>query len=111
MVVLQQVSLSHRFNIARSRQAIQVACSIMSSGGPSVQAESITCLQQLHMFAPKHTDLGQLVPELVSLLTSPHLSLRRSAVSCLRQLAQRDAVVVCELTSDITVNSVKVGYK
>jgi len=59
------------------------------------------------MFAPKHTDLNQLVPELVSLLTSPHLSLRQSAVSCLRQLAQRDAVVVCELTSDITVNSVK----
>lgn len=41
-----------------------------------MQAEALACLQQLHMFAPSHLDLGTVVPELVALLTSPHLSLR-----------------------------------
>ena len=68
----------HRIFSDRSRQAIQVACSIMSTGGPTVQAEAISCLQQLHMFAPIHTDLNQLVPELIHLLTSSHLTLRRA---------------------------------
>lgn len=34
-----------------------------------VQAESISCLQQLHMFAPRHVELSTLVPILcVSIL-------------------------------------------
>jgi len=92
---------------ARSRQAIQVACSIMSSGGPTVQAEAISCLQQLHMFAPSHTDLTQLVPELIHLLTSSHLTLRRAGVACLRQLAQREALTVCEIAVGMTNQPVK----
>lgn len=29
-----------------------------------VQAEAIACLQQLHMFAPRHVNLSSLVPNL-----------------------------------------------
>lgn len=91
-----------------------------------VQAAAISCLQQLHMFAPRHVNLSSLVPCLcvrqrqvednqqqfhfvlmlkpVSLLgcgtqvhlSSSHLLLRRAAVACLRQLAQREAAEVCE---------------
>ena len=93
---------------ARSRSAIQVACSIMASGGPTVHAEAISCLQQLHMFAPSQTDLQLLVPELVSLLTSTHLSLRRASVACLRQLVQREAALVSDLTNKLTNLPVKV---
>lgn len=32
---------------------------------PAVQAEAITCLQQMHMFAPRHVNLSTLVPVLV----------------------------------------------
>ena len=93
----------------RSRSAIQVAASIMSSGGPSLQAEAIACLQQLHMFTrpgPRDCDrlqLSDLVPDLVMLLTSPHLGLRRASVACLRQLAQREAVAVCEVASGVNL--------
>ena len=90
-------------SILSLRSAIQVAASIMSSGGPSLQAEAIACLQQLHMFTrpgPRDSDrlqLSDLVPDLVMLLTSPHLGLRRASVACLRQLAQRENVAVCEV--------------
>lgn len=91
-----------------------------------VQAAAISCLQQLHMFAPRHVNLSSLVPclcvsrnefqaarklALLCLhlntlflpycgaqvhLSSSHLLLRRAAVACLRQLAQREAAEVCE---------------
>lgn len=32
---------------------------------PLVQAEAIACLQQMHMFAPRHVNLSTLVPMLV----------------------------------------------
>ncbi|XP_047496501.1 HEAT repeat-containing protein 5B-like isoform X1 [Penaeus chinensis] len=63
---------------------------------PLVQAEAIACLQQMHMFAPRHVNLSSLVPMLVRKLSCNHLLLRRSAVSCLRQLSQREAWEVCE---------------
>ena len=31
---------------------------------PVVKAEAIVCLQQLHMFAPRHVNLSSLVPVL-----------------------------------------------
>ena len=34
---------------------------------------------------------------LVNLLLSPHISLRRASLSCLRQLSQREAREVCEM--------------
>ena len=61
-----------------SRSDILLAAGVLQTGGPAVQAEALACLQQLHMFAPTHLDLGTVVPELVALLTSPHLSLRCS---------------------------------
>ena len=61
-----------------------------------VQAEAINCLQQLHVFAPSHINLGTVVRKLCVNLSSPHLLLRRATVACLRQLSQREAKEVCE---------------
>nr|CAD7398135.1 unnamed protein product [Timema poppensis] len=63
---------------------------------PLVQAEATSCLQQLHLFAPRHVNLSSLVPTLCRTLSSNHLLLRKAAISCLRQLAQREAKEVCE---------------
>ncbi|CAD6229545.1 GSCOCG00012105001-RA-CDS, partial [Cotesia congregata] len=63
---------------------------------PLVQAEATGCLQQLHLFAPRHVNLSSLVPTLCRTLSSNHLLLRKAAISCLRQLAQREAKEVCE---------------
>ena len=64
-----------------------------------VQAEAINCLQQLHVFAPSHINLGTVVRKLCVNLSSPHLLLRRATVACLRQLSQREAKEVCEYAS------------
>ncbi|CAF4512282.1 unnamed protein product [Rotaria sp. Silwood2] len=63
---------------------------------PIVQAEAIQALQQLHLFAPRHVNLSNLVPELIKALKCRDLSLRRACVSCLRQLSQREAKEVSE---------------
>uniref|UniRef100_A0A3B4DQ08 HEAT repeat-containing protein 5B n=1 Tax=Pygocentrus nattereri TaxID=42514 RepID=A0A3B4DQ08_PYGNA len=91
--------------ISTIRSSCLVGCAIMQDHSDSlVQAAAISCLQQLHMFAPRHVNLSSLVPCLcVSLLLilsivhlcSSHLLLRRAAVACLRQLAQREAAEVC----------------
>ena len=47
------------------------------------------------MFSPSSVDLSSLVPYLCRLLASNHSVLRRSAVSSLRQFAQREAAEVC----------------
>ena len=60
-----------------------------------MQAEAISCLQQLHMFAPKHVDLSAIVPNLCHLLQSNHLVLRQASVSALRQFSQRESKEVC----------------
>lgn len=58
--------------IAMARMYCLVCCAIMQDHPDSlVQAEAITCLQQLHMFAPRHVNLTSLVPHLcVSLICS-----------------------------------------
>ncbi|GIY21291.1 HEAT repeat-containing protein 5B [Caerostris extrusa] len=72
---LQGNSLS----VCTTRSSFLVACAIMQDhSDPLVQAEAISCLQQLHMFAPRHVNLTNLVPTLCP-------------VACLRQLAQREA--------------------
>uniref|UniRef100_A0AAY4A7U5 HEAT repeat-containing protein 5A n=1 Tax=Denticeps clupeoides TaxID=299321 RepID=A0AAY4A7U5_9TELE len=90
--------------------ALRGACLVASaalqdSADCVLQAQAISCLQQLHLFSPQHLDLAQLVPSLCEVLLdysvlmnlcSPYLCLRRAVVSCLRQLAQREAVEVCE---------------
>ena len=79
-----------------SRWSLLCGCGLVQQhSDPFVQAEAVTCLQQMHMFAPRHVNLSSLVPMLVQKLSSNHLLLRRAAVSCLRQLAQREAWEVC----------------
>ncbi|XP_033734296.1 HEAT repeat-containing protein 5B-like isoform X1 [Pecten maximus] len=84
-------------SIATARLYCLVCCAIMQDHPDSlVQAEAIACLQQLHMFAPRHVNLTSLVPHLCETLKSAHLLLRRAAVACLRQLVTREAEEVSE---------------
>ncbi|KAJ8926889.1 hypothetical protein NQ314_020740, partial [Rhamnusium bicolor] len=84
-------------SICTARSSFLCACAIMQDHqDPLVQAEATGCLQQLHLFAPRHVNLSSLVPTLCRTLSSNHLLLRKAAISCLRQLAQREAKEVCE---------------
>lgn len=86
--------------ICMARSSFLCACAALQGHPePVVQAEATACLQQLHLFAPKHVNLSSLVPTLCRALSSDHLLLRKAAISCLRQLAQREAKEVCELAS------------
>ena len=52
-------------SISTARMSSLLCCAIMQAHSDSlVQAEAIACLQQLHMFAPRHVNLGTLVPHL-----------------------------------------------
>ncbi|KAM8920662.1 HEAT repeat-containing protein 5A isoform 2-T2 [Pelodytes ibericus] len=92
--------------VASQRSSCLLACFVMQENPDClVQAQGIACLQQLHMYAPKHVNLCSLVPTLCGVLLdnsmgvhlcSPHLLLRRAVLSCLRQLAQREAAEVSE---------------
>ncbi|KAM3918608.1 HEAT repeat-containing protein 5A isoform 2-T2 [Leptodactylus fuscus] len=83
--------------VASQRAYFLLACSVMQENPDClVQAQGISCLQQLHMFAPKHVNLSSLVPTLCVHLCNPHLVLRRAVLACLRQLAQREAAEVSE---------------
>uniref|UniRef100_UPI0037E9B09A HEAT repeat-containing protein 5A n=1 Tax=Semicossyphus pulcher TaxID=241346 RepID=UPI0037E9B09A len=92
--------------VSALRCSCLVGCGVMQ-GGPDclVQARSISCLQQLHMFSPPHVNLASLVPALCEILLdystlahlcSSYLCLRRAVVACLRQLVQREALEVSE---------------
>uniref|UniRef100_A0A8C2D6B2 HEAT repeat-containing protein 5A n=1 Tax=Cyprinus carpio TaxID=7962 RepID=A0A8C2D6B2_CYPCA len=88
------------------RTSCLVGCAVMQDSQDClVQAQAISCLQQLHMFAPGFVNLASLVPSLCEILLdysvlinlcSSYLSLRCAVVACLRQLAQREAVEVSE---------------
>lgn len=84
-------------SISTMRSSLLCACAIMQSHyDPLVQAEATGCLQQLHLFAPRHVNLSALVLSLCKTLSNNYLMLRKAAVACLRQLAQREAKEVCE---------------
>lgn len=84
-------------SVVMIRWSLLCGCGLVQEHSePLVQAEAIACLQQMHMFAPRHVNLSSLVPMLVKKLCCNHLLLRRAAVSCLRQLSQREAWEVCE---------------
>ena len=84
-------------SICATRSSLLVACAIMQEHHDFlVQAEAIGCLQQMHMFAPKHVILSSLVPVLCEAIRSSHLMLRRASVACLHQLSQREAREVSE---------------
>ncbi|XP_059376453.1 HEAT repeat-containing protein 5A isoform X3 [Carassius carassius] len=79
------------------RTSCLVGCAVMQDSQDClVQAQAISCLQQMHMFAPRFVNLASLVPSLCINLCSSYLFLRRAVVACLRQLAQREAVEVSE---------------
>lgn len=83
--------------ISTMRSSLLCACAIMQSHyDPLVQAEATGCLQQLHLFAPRHVNLSSLVLSLCKTLSSNYFILRKAAVACLRQLAQREAKEICE---------------
>uniref|UniRef100_A0A671UXG9 HEAT repeat-containing protein 5A n=1 Tax=Sparus aurata TaxID=8175 RepID=A0A671UXG9_SPAAU len=92
--------------VSALRSSCLVGCSVMQAGPDClVQARSISCLQQLHMFSPPHVNLASLVPALCEILLdysllanlcSSYLCLRRAVVACLRQLVQREALEVSE---------------
>uniref|UniRef100_A0A8B9T110 HEAT repeat-containing protein 5B n=1 Tax=Anas platyrhynchos TaxID=8839 RepID=A0A8B9T110_ANAPL len=95
--------------ISTIRSSCLVGCAITQDHSDSlVQAAAISCLQQLHMFAPRHVNLSSLVPSLCVHLCSSHLLLRRAAVACLRQLAQREAAEVCEYAMSLAKNGVNI---
>ncbi|XP_031626262.1 HEAT repeat-containing protein 5B isoform X2 [Contarinia nasturtii] len=84
-------------SISTMRSSLLCACGIMQShADPLVQAEATGCLQQLHLFALRHVNLSSLVLSLCKTLSNNYLVLRKAAVACLRQLAQREAREVCE---------------
>ncbi|XP_028677846.2 HEAT repeat-containing protein 5A isoform X2 [Erpetoichthys calabaricus] len=84
-------------SISALRKSCLVGCAVMQDNPDClVQAQAISCLQQLHMFAPRHVNLTNLVPSLCVNLCSSYLSLRRAVMACLRQLTQREAKEVSE---------------
>ncbi|XP_039953261.1 HEAT repeat-containing protein 5B isoform X1 [Bactrocera tryoni] len=94
---------SNNSTIGAMRSSFLCAAAIMQAHtDPLVQAEATGCLQQLHLFGPKYVNLSSLVPTLVKTLSSNYLMLRKAAVSCLRQLSQREAKEVCELALNMT---------
>ncbi|NXU59521.1 HTR5A protein, partial [Turnix velox] len=79
------------------RSSCLLGCAVMQDNPDClVQAQAISCLQQLHMFAPRHVNLSSLVSCLCVNLCSSYLLLRRAVVACLRQLVQREAAEVSE---------------
>uniref|UniRef100_A0A674A100 HEAT repeat-containing protein 5A n=1 Tax=Salmo trutta TaxID=8032 RepID=A0A674A100_SALTR len=84
-------------SVSALRTSCLVGCAVMQDSPDClVEAQAISCLQQLHMFAPRHVNLASLVPSLCVNLCSSYLSLRRAVVACLRQLAQKEALEVSE---------------
>ncbi|KAI1237778.1 HEAT repeat-containing protein 5A, partial [Lamprotornis superbus] len=72
--------------VSALRTSCLLGCAVMQDNPDClVQAQAISCLQQLHMFAPRHMNL-----------CSSYLLLRRAVVACLRQLVQREAAEVSE---------------
>lgn len=59
------LSLGNGATISTIRSSCLVGCAITQDHSDSlVQAAAISCLQQLHMFAPRHVNLSSLVPSL-----------------------------------------------
>lgn len=57
--------LGNGATISTIRSSCLVGCAITQDHSDSlVQAAAISCLQQLHMFAPRHVNLSSLVPSL-----------------------------------------------
>ena len=81
-----------------AKSAIITASFIMQSSGHAVHSEAVFCLLQLHKFSPYQTDLTSHVPDLVPLLSSPHITLRMAGIDFIRQLAAREAKIELDVT-------------
>ena len=110
-----------------TRSYFLCVCSILKSHWhPGVRSQSILALQQIHMFAgptrncsPSMLSLQSdtlaedympfLVPRLCRLLASPQLVLRRAAISCLRQFAQKEATEICKHAEVVDFTDVESG--
>ncbi|KAJ3381907.1 hypothetical protein HDU92_005075 [Lobulomyces angularis] len=67
---------------------------LKNDGDASVMVEAIKCIQHFILFSPKHMNINTLVPFLQNQLSSSveHSYLKRkSSITCLYQLVQRDA--------------------
>ncbi|XP_072123379.1 HEAT repeat-containing protein 5A isoform X1 [Mobula birostris] len=103
------------------RTSCLVGCAVMQDNPDClVQAQAISCLQQLHMFAPRHVNLSSLVPSLCEILLdnsvwvnlcSSHLLLRRAVIACLHQLTQKEAAEVLEYAMTLGKESNKGSCK
>lgn len=66
--------LGNGATISTIRSSCLVGCAITQDHSDSlVQAAAISCLQQLHMFAPRHVNLSSLVPSLCVSIKFFHL--------------------------------------
>ncbi|XP_055412069.1 HEAT repeat-containing protein 5A isoform X2 [Bubalus kerabau] len=102
-------------SVSTLRSSCLLGCAVMQDNPDClVQAQAISCLQQLHMFAPRHVNLSSLVTCLCEILLdnsvlvnlcSPYLLLRRAVLACLRQLVQREAAEVSEHAVMLAKNS------
>ena len=80
------------------RAACMTTCTVMQTHNDSmIRCEAIQCLQEMHLFASAYVNLKILVPYLVSSLVSKDFLVRKVAVSCLRQLCQKDSIEVCDI--------------
>jgi len=81
------------------RAACMTTCTVMQTHNDSmIRCEAIQCLQEMHLFASAYVNLKILVPYLVSSLVSKDFLVRKVAVSCLRQLCQKDSIEVCDIS-------------
>ncbi|CAH8529433.1 unnamed protein product [Dicrocoelium dendriticum] len=87
-------------SVTITRRSCLMCCLIMQhSNDPVLQAESVSCMQRLHMFASQQLEIPVVGPELQDYISSPHLLLRRAAASYFRQLSQKESDVLLTLVS------------
>ena len=119
---------SVKSEIYTTRSYFLCVCAILKAHWhPGVRSQAILALQQIHMFAgptknssPSMLSLQSdtlaedymplLVPRLCRLLASPQLVLRRAAVSCLRQFAQKEASDICKHAETVDFNDIEYDH-
>lgn len=101
----------------RILQCIEV---LRSNTDPMVQGVAIVCMQKVLLFCPQDMKLETLVPFLLSCLNplewpeqSPHPfpSVASSAISCLRQCVQKEAVIVWQITQNLDIDLIEILLK
>lgn len=83
-----------------------LCCSILlEHPDPLLQAEGIANFQRIHVFAPHLVNLSLFAPFLSASMTSPYFALRRAAITCIRQISQKDADNLCEVMAAVSTTS------